>query len=97
MSEERDQGQKFGELTGELKLLTSAIGNLTSEFRDFKNGIGPRLQGHDTEIATLIADRKNDIQYLNAVDSKVDRWVGVSITAIVGLAGWILKALHFSK
>ena len=90
--------EKISEQTGELKVLSSVVGTMVTEFRDFKNGIGPRLEKHGNDITALETNRKNDIQYLGAVDGKVDdhikthwQWITVMI-AILGAVTALAKA-----
>jgi hypothetical protein len=91
-----DFRKDLGDLTGEIKVLTSAIGNLTTEFREFKAGIGPRVEDHDRGLATLNAHRVNDTVYLSSIDRRVakhidshSRWIGIMI-GILTLLGVIL-------
>lgn len=91
---------KISEQSGELKVLTNVVGTMVTEFRDFKNGIGPRLQEHDKSISTLEANRVNDLGNIKAVNGKVDEHVKSHwqwITIMVGILGAVTalgKALH---
>ena len=66
-------GHLIGGLTGEIKVLTSAIGELKTEFQQFKGGIGPRLEEHDRQLTALETNRTNDVAHITAVTQKVDR------------------------
>ena len=75
-------GHLIGGLTGEIKILTTAIGELKTEFQQFKSGIGPRLEEHDRQITALETNRTNDVAHIGGVAQKVDREVGEVKTAI---------------
>jgi len=102
MSDDTDDiKSRIAEQSGEIKVLTGVIGNMVTEFRDFKNGIGPRLQEHDKAISALEANRVNDLDHLKAVGGKVNdhiknhwQWVTI-LVAILGAATALAKALGF--
>lgn len=97
--DEYRSGKEIGELTGEVKLLTTAIGSLTQEFRDFKQGIGPRLENHDKDISALEAHRVNSTEFIGAVNKKVDhhveshwKWIAI-LVGLMTLLGLLLKGI----
>ena len=92
-------GQVIGGLTGEIKILTVAIGELKTEFRMFKSGIGPSLEEHGNKLTALETNRANDKNHIISVSEKIEKHVDGHwkwITVLVGLLSILAVLFKFT-
>ena len=99
---------KFGHIESDIKAINEKIDNhnvvmsskiegIERSISNLTQGIGHRVEKHGEEIEALKVKTENNENHIGWVSKKVDKWVFAFITAVVGLAGWIIKAVHMGK
>jgi hypothetical protein len=83
-------GKELGELKGEVKVLTSAIGHLTTSFNDFASGTGRRVGNIEVKNSDLnIAVGKIEIKQETHNDDIKELKRGRTFVVITIIGGFI--------
>jgi len=95
-SKDYELGREMGALTGEIKVLTSAVGTLTTEISGIKNVMGPKIDVHSEKIIALETHRDSDFNFLKGINEKLknhirDHWKWVTtLTGILAVLGGLM-------